>query len=799
MVQHQRIGGTKRGCSFPTGAPFHLPIIPTSAPFCLLFLPPPVARICLHTHKNNNNNNNRCEPHSHPRLSISLTPLPRFQFFFFSFSSRSICFFGTPVDPNSRVLPTSRRRWAFFFFLAFHVAGALPVLFVLISPFTPHHLFSLSLSQLAPTRKMITAENYRINEISRFLILVGGVGASTCMSTFYGFNIISKNLADMFALSGADLTTITTIGIVIGFITFPFGMLLDYAGPMWVCICACTLNALGALLYALAFNGNIKGSVPTLSVFCAIMNLGCASFDTGSLMAVLGNFPLTKGPVVAIMKTFAGLGASILALINYSFFRKSDAHYMFFMTALVVFMGSIACIFIRFPPYHIVEWEKTRVPEQMLVRRRLTERAYLTQYPPMRRFYLGFFTISSLVVYLTVQSFCVAYANPSDSARMGNTIVIIIFVFCFALMAVPLRFFGGMEEEPSRDFPDYPEADEAIFDNEEEKQVLEPTLAEVTQDNNALVELHVEDYGYGDDKAKKTVSSDEAPAPHHVDSDHAVVLEDENAVRMALSDQDPQYQTTFLESIRRPDIWLCWWNTLATWGCGMVMAFNSAQIYQSLANNKYERSTNTMYSAIISVASALGRLTMGILEYVLSRQPSETRPVITIVYPVSSICMVVGLIFLLALPLESKGIVVGFFFDSFGNGFSWACTALTVRTLFAKDIGKHYNFMYVGVCIAVIALNRFAYGENYDRQAKKNRDADLAAGRKSIYPRCAGKACVDHSFIILLCVNATAIVGSTWCHLRYRSFVLKHRAERAAARAQMSNRCGEPIRADDLQ
>ncbi|CAJ1030965.1 hypothetical protein Q4I30_005681 [Leishmania utingensis] len=268
---------------------------------------------------------------------------------------------------------------------------------------------------------------------------------------------------------------------------------------------------------------------------------------------------------------------------------------------------------------------------------------------------------------------------------------------------------------------------------------------------------------------------------------------------MMLSDHHPQYHTTFWQSLKQPDIWLCCWNTLATWGCGMVVAFNSAQIYQALANNKYERKTNTMYSAIISVASALGRLTMGVLEFILSRQPSETRPVITIAFPVSSICMVIGLIFLLALPLESKAIVIGFFFDSFGNGFSWACTALTIRALFAKDIGKHYNFMYVGAFIAVIALNRFGYGDNYDRQAKLNRDADLAAGRTPIYPRCAGKKCVANSMVILLCVNATAIVGSTWLHLRYRRFVLKRRVECAAERAVMPLQYGEPINADDLQ
>ncbi|GET90440.1 hypothetical protein, conserved [Leishmania tarentolae] len=646
---------------------------------------------------------------------------------------------------------------------------------------------------------MVSPADYRISEISRFLILVGGVCASTCMSTFYGFNIISKNLADMFNLTGADLTTITTIGVVIGFITFPFGMLLDYVGPMWVCICACTLNSLGAILYALAFNGNIKGNVPTLAVFCAIMNLGCSSFDTGSLMAVLGSFPLTKGPVVAIMKTFTGLGASILAVINYSFFRKSDAHYMFFMAAVVVFMGSVAITFIRFPPYHILDREKTRVPERVQVRRRLTERAYLTQYPPMIRFYLGFGIIVSIVIYLTVQSFCIAYANPSDSARMANTVVIIVLVLCLGFMAAPFPFLGGMEKEPSKDFPDYPEYEVTSVETEDGQRVPMPTVGEMAEDEKALGELYLQSDHY-DRRGKKTSgSSDEALSHKQVDSGDAVMLEDENKARMIIYDQDPQYQTTFWQSLTRPDIWLCWWNTMATWGCGIVMAFNSAQIYQSLSNNNYERKTNTMYSAIISVASALGRLSMGFIEFMVNRQPSETRPVITIVYPVSSICMVIGLIFLLALPLESKAIVIGFFFDSFGNGFSWACTALTVRTLFAKDIGKHYNFMYVGAFIAVIALNRFGYGESYDRQAKANRDADIAAGRTPIYPVCAGKRCVAIGMILLLCVNSTAIVGSTWLHLRYRRFVLRERAEKAAARAEKCRQGPEPVCVDDLQ
>ncbi|KAG5474103.1 hypothetical protein CUR178_04214 [Leishmania enriettii] len=585
-------------------------------------------------------------------------------------------------------------------------------------------------------------------------------------------------MVEMFNFSSSDLTTITTIGAVIGFATFPFGMLLDYAGPVPVLICATLLTTVGSTLYGLAFEGVIHGSVVLFAVFCAIMNLGCSCFDTGSLMAVLGSFPLTKGPVVAIMKTFTGLGASILALINYSFFRNAYSHYMYFMTCLIVFMGVVAIIFIRFPPYHIVDREKARVPEKMQVRRRLTERAYLTQFPPMARFYLGFGIMISLVVYLTVQSFCVAYANPSDSARMGNTIVTIVLISAFGLIAAPLRFLGGMEKESSKDLPDYPEGEVVSLEHDDEERVLKSNVVEMTQREKELSDRLVPQTAFQEIRSANDEKTWWRSASERIEVADQGVVEDRSLDAVLLYGRDPQYQTTFLQSLKRPDIWLCFWNALATWGSGIVITFNSAQIYRALANDIYETKTNTMYSAIISVASALGRLTMGIFEFMLSRRPPDSRPVITIVFPVSSTCMVIGIIFLLALPLESKAIVIGFFFDSFGNGFSWACTALTVHSVFAKDIGKHYNFMYVGAFIAVIALNRFGYGENYDRQAKLNRAADLAAGRAPIYPRCAGKKCLTASMIILLCVNATAIIGSTWFHLRYRSFVLKQRIAR---------------------
>lgn len=208
----------------------------------------------------------------------------------------------------------------------------------------------------------VTAASYRINELARFRMLVGGIAVSVCISTFYGFNLLSNYMQTKYLFTSAQVTAITTTGIVVGFVTFPGGMLLDYAGPLYVCAIATTLNTLGALLFGLAFNDVIEGTVVKFAVFCAIMNWGCALFDTGSLMAILGSFPLSKSPVVAIMKTFAGLGASVFAVMNYSFFRTQYAGYMYFMAGIVLILGSTAATFIRFPPYHILDCERHRVP-----------------------------------------------------------------------------------------------------------------------------------------------------------------------------------------------------------------------------------------------------------------------------------------------------------------------------------------------------------------------------------------------------------------------------------------------------
>ncbi|RNE97613.1 uncharacterized protein Tco025E_09405 [Trypanosoma conorhini] len=556
--------------------------------------------------------------------------------------------------------------------------------------------------------------DYRINELGRFRVLLGGLSASLCISVLYGFNLLSNYLQKEYDLNASDLTTITTTGIVVGFVTFPGGMLLDYVGPMWVLIIATTSCALGAFLFGLAFQGLIAASVLRFSVFCAFLDFGCLWFDTGSLMAVLGSFPRTRGPVVALMKTYAGIGASVLAVINYSFFRESYAAYMYFVAIAIVVLGGIAIVLVRFPPYHLVDREKKTLPLEIQERRRLIEPYYLRQLPPMRRFVIGCLIVVALIVYLTTQSLCGAYVDGiSDNTRMGITIGAIALVLLLAVVAAPLPFLGGMSQPPNEFLPPLPG---------NSMEMGERVLA-----------------SQGGDWA-----------------------EEEEVVE---SDLDPQYQGTFWEDLRTPDLWMLFWTTMVTWSCGFVLTFNSAQIYRALNDNVYDAATNTMYSAIVGVGNGASRLALGVLEVMILRRAPERRPTITCLFPIASCSLFLSVLLLLVLPLCSKAIILGFFFGGFGNGAAWASTALVVRSIYAKDIGKHYNFMSFGTLVGIIAFNRFAYGEQYTRAARQGHS----------YPQCGGKACVQSGFIILLCACATAIVTSTLVHIRYTRFVKKAR------------------------
>ncbi|KAF8281478.1 hypothetical protein TcBrA4_0090040 [Trypanosoma cruzi] len=159
-------------------------------------------------------------------------------------------------------------------------------------------------------------------------------------------------------LTGRDISTISTVGLVVGYFLMPYGFIFDHFGPKPIFILSMVLFPLGALLFALSFRGTIEGSVVRLSVFNAILTLGCTLYDVVYMMTIMSHFPNSKGPVVAILKSYIGLGSAIVGSIQLAFFDGRPDHYFYFLMVLFFVTGAAGFFLVPLPSYHLTGYEE---------------------------------------------------------------------------------------------------------------------------------------------------------------------------------------------------------------------------------------------------------------------------------------------------------------------------------------------------------------------------------------------------------------------------------------------------------
>lgn len=99
---------------------------------------------------------------------------------------------------------------------------------------------------------------------------------------------------------------------------------------------------------------------------------------------------------------------------------------------------------------------------------------------------------------------------------------------------------------------------------------------------------------------------------------------------------------------------------------------------------------------------------MSYFEYWSSSRPPEKRIPITVALFIPACTVTITIILFLAVP--PSVLPLPFVLGALGNGFLAATTVLTMRTIYAKDPAKHYNFLFIASTISLIAFNRFLYG-----------------------------------------------------------------------------------------
>ncbi|KEG13423.1 hypothetical protein DQ04_01011060 [Trypanosoma grayi] len=281
-----------------------------------------------------------------------------------------------------------------------------------------------------------------INELYRFRLLVAALFASICVSAMFGFGLVGAYIQERYNFTQRELTTITTVGSMLGQFLLPYGALYDFAGPKPVLCISVTFFCLGTVLLVLVFLDHLEGTVVNFSIFYALTNIGCTTFDLGSLVTVLAWFPRNRGHVVGLLKTMTGLGSSVLSTIYMCFFLGQYTNFYLFLIAFVFVFGGLNLLLQTLPSYHLVGWQRWRYTKEKQEELERTEDVFLLQKPPMYRFVFGFVVILMLLVFLVTVNFVVAFFTVSQTARVVFAAVAIALVVLLSGLCLPLPFLS---------------------------------------------------------------------------------------------------------------------------------------------------------------------------------------------------------------------------------------------------------------------------------------------------------------------------------------------------------------------
>lgn len=591
--------------------------------------------------------------------------------------------------------------------------------------------------------RMRSVRTTAIHEPRRFFALVVGVYACVCASTGYVFNLFSGQLQEKYDFSQRQMATITTLASLLGVVTFPLAGVYDYYGPRPLFLIGMTTFPLGAVLFGLAFSDVIQGTVPLLTIFNALLLVGTGMFDIGGLMTIMSVFPSSRGAVIAVMKTFIGLGSAIFGAIQLGFFEFDVSGFFYFMAAFVAVVGVFAVFFIELPPYHLTGYEEAHLTP-VEKRKRLDSRlTYFEQVPPARRFGVAFVLVAVFIVFLPIQSTLVAFLDMSHAWKVTFAVATITVLLLYGVIALPLRWLDGGSESITGRI--------AAGGNEDD---VSPRMG---GDDS----LHVSpaDLQRASSRVAGIMASTRGSIMEEAMFSMPIIDESEHIA--------PQYQTCFLESLTTLKLWALSYSLFCIGGTQMVVIVNARFIYSAVAEEPISASLTTLLTVINGVGSALGRILMSAFEiWTQKRQPAERIPLTASIF-IPTVAVLLSSSLLLVAPRQL--LLIPFILCALGNGFTAASVVLVMRTLYAKDIANHYNFTSVATIASAILLNKLLYGNWYTKEAERQGST-----------LCKGRSCIFVPFAVMSLLALSSLLSNLYVHLQYKGYCQAVLEERQA-------------------
>ncbi|KAL4192352.1 hypothetical protein AMTRI_Chr06g171500 [Amborella trichopoda] len=491
---------------------------------------------------------------------------------------------------------------------------------------------------------------------NRWLVFVAAMWVQSVAGSSLGYN--QRQLA--------RLGVAIDLGGSVGFVT---GSLSAILPPWGAVLVGAVLNFVGYGWVWLIVTKRVA-TLP-LWAMCVLIFIGTNGetyYNTVALVSCVQNFPTHRGPIVGILKGFAGLSGAILTQI-YFVINSPDEAALIFMIAVGPALVVIALTFFVRP-----------VGGHRQVRTSDTS---------------SFTFVYSVCLLLAAYLMGIMLVEDLTDVNTDVTIVFttILFILVLLPIVIPLRL-NFSEDSKSR--VDRSQLQEPLRQETDEKPISTPDviLSEVEDEKPREVDL------LPASDRKKRIAELQA---------RLLNAAAEGAVKRRRGPRRGE-DFTLMQALIKADFWLIFFSLLLGSGSGLTVIDNLGQLSQSLG---YENTH--IFVSMISIWNFLGRVGGGYISEVVISHYAYPRP---FTIAIAQLVMAIGH-FLLAMAWPGV-IYVGTLLIGLGYGAHWAVIPATASELFGlKNFGILYNFISLANPAGSLVFSGVIASTIYDYEAEK--------------------------------------------------------------------------------
>ncbi|KAG9445875.1 hypothetical protein H6P81_012003 [Aristolochia fimbriata] len=513
-------------------------------------------------------------------------------------------------------------------------------------------------------------ERFRSFINNRWLVFVAAMWVQSCAGIGYLFGAFSPVIKSSLGYNQRQLSRLGVakdLGDSIGFLTASLCEIL----PIWAALLVgAAKNFIGYGWVWLI----VTRRVPALPLWamCILIFIGTNGdtyFNTAALVSCVQNFPKSRGPVVGILKGFAGLSGAILTQI-YTMINAPDHAALIFMVAVGPSMVIIALMFIVRP---VGGHKQVRSSDA-------TSFSFIYSVCLLLAAYLmGVMLVEDIV-------------DVNHSVVIAFTVILFLLILLPILIPILLSFY--MEPSPMEESllvvshkleagkVDSP-AEEVVLSEVEDEKPMDVDLLPAQERQKRILQLQAKLFQAA---AEGAVRIKRRRGPHRGED------------------------FTLMQALIKADFWLIFFSLLLGSGSGLTVIDNLGQMSQSLGYDNPH-----IFVSMISIWNFLGRVGGGYFSEIIIRDYAYPRP---IAMAVAQIVMAIGhFFFAMAWP---GAMHVGTLMIGLGYGAHWAIVPAAASELFGlKNFGALYNFLTLANPGGSLVFSGLIASTIYDREAEK--------------------------------------------------------------------------------